>query len=113
MPICHATSRQDHLLPALDLPGRQDAHSTIAEQFLAFDAEHPYVYRALERLTAERLASGATRVGVKDLFEALRWQMPQGVRGLNNNFTALYARKLIANHPHWASVFELRRRRTP
>ncbi|MEV3951753.1 hypothetical protein AB0K57_29585 [Streptomyces halstedii] len=32
--------------------------------------------------------------------------------GLNNSFTALYARKLIEDHPHWAPAFELRRRRT-
>ncbi|WP_435217635.1 hypothetical protein [Streptomyces sp. bgisy034] len=37
---------------------------------------------------------------------------PAGLRGLCNYDTALYARKLIADHPHWASAFELRRRRT-
>ena len=63
-------------------------------------------------MTAEQLAARATRIGLKELFEALRWRLPQGMRGLNN-YTALYARKLIAGHPHWASAFELRRRRTP
>jgi hypothetical protein len=67
----------------------------------------------LECLTAQRLAPGATRIGLKALFEDLRWQLPEGIRGLNNNVTALYARKLIADQPHWASAFELRRRRTP
>ncbi|WP_327731494.1 hypothetical protein OG250_43430 [Streptomyces sp. NBC_00487] len=87
---------------------------TITEQFHDFDTEHPYVYRALERLTADRIAAGATRIGLKALFEALRWRLPQGLRGLNNNFTAaLYARKLIADHPDWAGAFELHRRRTP
>ena len=92
---------------------RAGSRPTITDQFLAFDAAHPYVYRALEKLTAERLAAGATRIGIKELFEDLRWRIPQGLRGLNNNFTALYARQLIADHPEWASVFELRRRRTP
>lgn len=86
---------------------------TITDRFHAFDAQHPYVYRALERLTAQRLASGATRIGLKALFEDPRWQLPEGIRDLNNNFTALYARKLIADYPHWSSAFELRRRRTP
>ncbi|MFD7320623.1 hypothetical protein ACFV9D_05950 [Streptomyces sp. NPDC059875] len=86
---------------------------TITEQFHAFDAQHPHVYRALERMTSERLAAGATRIGLKSLFETLRWRMPHGVRGLNNNFTALYARRLVAEHPEWATAFELRRRRTP
>ncbi|GAA1159871.1 hypothetical protein GCM10009654_15040 [Streptomyces hebeiensis] len=84
---------------------------TITEQFHAFDANNPHVYRALERMAARRLAAGATRVSLKDLFEDLRRQLPEGVAGLNNNYTALYARKLIAAHPHWAAVFELRRRR--
>ncbi|MGV9401700.1 hypothetical protein [Streptomyces sp. NPDC003667] len=84
---------------------------TITEQFNAFDAHNPHVYRALERMAARRLAADATRVSLKDLFEDLRRQLPYGVAGLNNNFTALYARRLIDDHPHWASVFELRRRR--
>ncbi|GGT22243.1 hypothetical protein ACK389_10610 [Streptomyces antibioticus] len=101
-------------MPATRLaPRRRDAHLTIAEQFHAFDAQNPHVYQALERLTRERLTVGATRISLKALFEALRWRLPSGVRGLNNNFTALYVRKLIAEHPEWATAFELRRRRTP
>ncbi|MFG3362734.1 hypothetical protein [Streptomyces griseofuscus] len=84
---------------------------TITEQFHAFDAHHPHVYRALERLAARRLAAGATRVSLKDLFEDLRRQLTDAVDGLNNNYTALYARRLLHEHPHWAPVFELRRRR--
>ncbi|MGW1817033.1 hypothetical protein ACWCQM_26110 [Streptomyces sp. NPDC002125] len=84
---------------------------SITEQFRAFDAANPHVYRALERLAARRLAAGATRVSLKDLFEDLRRQLPYGVVGLNNSYTALYARRLIDEHPHWTSAFELRRRR--
>lgn len=66
-------------------------------------------------MAARRLAASATRVSLKDLFEDLfehlRRQFPHGVAGLNNNFTSLYARHLIDTHPHWVSVFELRRRR--
>ncbi|CAM5654118.1 hypothetical protein [Streptomyces purpurascens] len=84
---------------------------TITEHFHAFDAHNPHVYRALERMAARRLAAGATRVSLKDLFEDLRRQLPHGVAGLNDNYTALYARRLISEHPHWAAAFELRRRR--
>ncbi|MYU06115.1 hypothetical protein GTY81_19990 [Streptomyces sp. SID8366] len=45
---------------------------TITEQFHAFDARNPHVYRALERMAG---------------------------------------RRLIAEHPHLAPAFELRRRR--
>ncbi|MFH9090876.1 hypothetical protein [Streptomyces sp. NPDC017673] len=98
-------------LPGLAAPRRDGP--TLSEQFRAFDAEHPWIYCALERLVEERLAAGAEWVGMKALFEVLRWSRPVGVKGLNNNYTALYARRLLAVHPGWASVIEVRRRRTP
>ncbi|WP_338676784.1 hypothetical protein V1460_30310 [Streptomyces sp. SCSIO 30461] len=91
----------------------RDLADPISAQFHNFDARHPWIYRLLERLVAERVASGAQRVGMKALFEALRWSRPYGVKGLNNNYTALYARKLLTDHPEWAPVIELRRRRKP
>ncbi|MFD9841004.1 hypothetical protein [[Kitasatospora] papulosa] len=112
MPTTDATATQT-VLPVFRPSLRAGSRPTLTDQFLAFDGEHPYGYRALERLTAERIAAGATRIGLKGLFEELRWRLPQGVRGLNNNYTAFFARKLIEDHPHWAPAFELRRRRTP
>ncbi|MFD5478558.1 hypothetical protein [Streptomyces hawaiiensis] len=98
-------------MPTAVLGTHRASGRTITELFHAFDAHNPHVYRALERLATRRLAAGATRVSLKDLFEDLRRQLPYGVAGLNNNFTALYPRRLIEDHPHWASAFELRRRR--
>jgi len=98
-------------LPGLGLPCPDGP--TITDQFRVFEAQHPWIYHALERLVEERLAAGAGRVGMKALFEALRWRQPDGVKGLNNNYTALYARRLLAVHPEWASVIEVRRRRSP
>jgi hypothetical protein len=97
-------------MPPAVLETNRASGRTITEQFHAFDAHNPHVYRALERMAARRLAAGDTRVSLKDLFEDLCRRLPYGVAGLNNNFTALYARRLIDEHPHWASVFELRRR---
>ncbi|MFC8663148.1 hypothetical protein [Streptomyces sp. NPDC057199] len=98
-------------MPTAVLETNRASGRTITEQFHAFDAHNPHVHRALERMAARRLAAGATRVSLKDLFEDLRRHLPYGVAGLNNNFTALYARRLIDDHPHWAGAFELRRRR--
>ncbi|MEU4173726.1 hypothetical protein [Streptomyces sp. NPDC026589] len=98
-------------MPTAFLGSHRASGRSITEQFHAFDANNPHVYRALERLAARRLAAGATRVSLKDLFEDLRRQLPHGVVGLNNNYTALYARRMIGEHPHWAGAFELRRRR--
>lgn len=104
------TTIQDGL-PGLGLPHRDGP--SITEQFRAFNAQHPWVCRALEQLVAECLGQEGTRVGMKALFEALPWRHPHGVKGLNNNYAALYARQLIAAHPHWASAIETRRRRSP
>ncbi|MFG2924254.1 hypothetical protein ACGFYA_22460 [Streptomyces sp. NPDC048305] len=98
-------------MPAAILGSHRASGRSITEQFHAFDANKPHVYRALERMAARRLAAGATRVSLKDLFEDLRRQLPHDVVGLNNNYTALYARRLIDEHPHWGDAFELRRRR--
>ncbi|MFH9612862.1 hypothetical protein ACH4MM_03675 [Streptomyces pratensis] len=98
-------------MPTAVLGSHRASGRSITEQFHAFDAANPLVYRALERMATRRLAAGATRVSLKDLFEDLRRQLPHGVAGLNNNYTSLYARQLINDHPRWASAFELRRRR--
>lgn len=100
-------------LPGLSPLARTPKPATLAEQFADFDREHPWVYRALERLVSQRLASGARRVGMKALFETLRWRHPHGMKGLNNNYTAFYARQLLTAHPEWTPVIELRRRRSP
>ncbi|MFF7643039.1 hypothetical protein [Streptomyces canus] len=71
MPTSH-TLADPYALPVSRASLRAGSRPTLADRFLAFDAEHPYVYSALERLTADRLAVGATRVGLKALFEDLR-----------------------------------------
>lgn len=85
-------------------------------RFEDFHAEHPWVYEALERLTAQWISAGGGRIGVKALFEQLRWLAPDLANGeplqLNNNFTSRYARLLCAGHPEWCDVFELRRLRS-
>ncbi|MET8658646.1 hypothetical protein [Streptomyces griseus] len=98
-------------MPAAIVGSHRATGRSITEQFRTFDAHNPHVYRALERMVARRLAAGATRISLKDLFEDLRRQLPHGVAGLNNTYTALYARQLIGEHPDWATAFELRRHR--
>ncbi|MFF3056376.1 hypothetical protein [Streptomyces sp. NPDC057909] len=88
---------------------------TLDERFDNFHAVNPWVYEALERLTAQWVVAGGGRIGVKALFEQLRWLSPELANGeplqLNNNFTSRYARLLRARHPEWCDVFELRRLR--
>ncbi|MFE7565398.1 hypothetical protein ACFU76_00295 [Streptomyces sp. NPDC057539] len=110
--------RQEELPLELNgqVPGQGEAKSSLDEQFADFHAEHPWVYEGLERLAAQWVAAGGGRIGVKALFEHLRW-LPPGISDgepvqLNNNFTSRYARLLRAGHPEWRDVFELRRLRS-
>lgn len=90
--------------------------ATAQERFEAFHRANPAVYDALERMTAELVAAGRTRVGIGMLFEVLRWQHQLRTAGgdfkLNNNFRSRYARLLMDRHPEWNDVFELRRLHT-
>ncbi|MFD3926550.1 hypothetical protein [Streptomyces sp. NPDC058614] len=109
--------RQEEL--PLELNGQEssqgEAEPSLDGRFEDFHAEHPWVYEALERLTVQWVAAGGGRIGVKALFEQLRWLAPEITDGepfqLNNNFTSRYARLLRASHPEWRDVFELRRLR--
>ncbi|MFC9431584.1 hypothetical protein [Streptomyces sp. NPDC056987] len=85
-------------LPGLALPF-QDLRPTITEQLKAFDMQHPWGYRALVQLVGQRRAQGCA---------AGRDEGP--VRG---PALAPPARRLLAEHPQWTSVIEVRRRRAP
>lgn len=51
-------------MPIAALGSHRATGRTITEQFHAFDARNPHVYRALEGMAARRLAAGATRVSL-------------------------------------------------
>lgn len=92
------------------------AHGTIDERFARFDAANPWVHRALVNLTADLVRRGRRKVGMKMLFEVLRWHTLRATEGedfrLNNNFTSRYARKLMAEHPEWDGLFDTRELRS-
>lgn len=87
---------------------------TIEEKFREFDRSHPEVYYALVRLAREWMSVGHARLGIATLFERLRWEWH--VTGLtdrdgyklNNNYRALYARKIMAENLDLDGLFETR-----
>lgn len=96
-------------LTPLDVPDYAP-ELTIAERFDAFHEANPHVADALEALAGQWLARHK-RVGMKALVERLRWEsgiQTTGVWKLNNNFTSLYARLLLARHPEWVGRIETR-----
>ncbi len=87
---------------------------TLQEKFEEFHALNPWVYERLERLILDMLAKGHQKVGLRMLFEVLRWEHamstidPHSKFKLNNNYSPRYARLLISNHVTWADVIETR-----
>lgn len=92
---------------------------TIEAHFQAFHAANPWVYDALEHLAADLLSRGRRRIGIRMLWEVVRWQYerqttdPSSSFKANDHYHSRYARLLIARHPEWADAFETRELRTP
>lgn len=89
---------------------------TIEQRFRGFHQQNPRVYDALRKLAVDLVQMGHERVGMKMLFEVVRWQhamrtTKDGGFKLNNDFTALYARLLMDREPALAGRFETREMR--
>lgn len=86
--------------------------STIEESFLRFHQENPDVYDQLVAMARKAKVAGKTRIGIKRLWEAMRWEMDLRAGSeefaLNNNFTSRYARLIMAEQPDLRGLFETR-----
>lgn len=91
---------------------------TITQQFNIFRAANPWVEEELARLALELRKKGRRRIGMKMLFEVVRWQFmrrtedPNSNFQLNNNYTSRYARLLEFKYPALRGLFETRRLKT-
>jgi hypothetical protein len=81
-------------------------------RFTHFHAQNPQVFSRLKQLALHLHSRGVERYGIKGLFEVLRYEHAIQTAGdpfkLNNNYTAYYARLIIAAEPVLADFFELR-----
>lgn len=86
---------------------------SIENDFLDFHAANPHVYDNLVRLArAWSARRNARKVGMKMLFEVLRWEVAMKTTGddfkLNNNYTSYYARLIMEQEPDLVGIFETR-----
>ena len=99
-------------------PEPSEEKLTIQEQFQRFHEANPWVYLELKKLAMQLKARGHKKIGMKMLFEVLRWNFymqaedPTSPYLLNNNYTSRYARLLAANVPQLANTFEQRTLKT-
>lgn len=94
--------------------------ASIQERFEAFDAKHPAVLNRLVDFAYQAKRAGRKRIGIKMLFELLRWEwtiegLPDEAEEwkLNNNYSSRYARRIMDDHPRLEGLFELRGLKSP
>jgi hypothetical protein len=101
----------------IELPTPVLPADSIEQRFLAFHDANPEVYAALVRLAREARYRGATKLGLRQLWEVMRWE--QGNFGvdddyqLNDNFISRYARMIMRDEPDLTGIFELRTLHSP
>ena len=91
---------------------------TIRAKFEEFHDRNPHVYEALVSLAYQAKSRGRDRIGIKQLFEVLRWdymlrtEADDGFK-LNNNYAPHYARLIMDEEPALKDIFETRVMTTP
>jgi hypothetical protein len=92
-----------------------DFTNTIAGRFARFNANNPALLKVIEGIALDLRGRGFQHFGMKAIFERVRWLYAIKTVGdeykLNNDFTALYARLLMDQHPSLKGFFRLRRLR--
>ena len=92
--------------------------ATIQEAFENFHSLNPWVADELRRMALDLVRAGHQRIGLKMLFEVLRWRYMRGTTDpgsefkLNNNYASRYARLLEATTPELEGRFQMRKVRT-
>jgi hypothetical protein len=88
---------------------------TIDSRFNEFHLANPHVYETLVRYAREALRAGKSRVGMKALWERMRWDFFVTNRSedykLNNSYASRYVRLIAQREPDIAALFVTRKLR--
>lgn len=95
----------------------------IAEQFEAFNAQHPEVYREFVKyaldLRRSTIRKGKDYGSARDVLGRVRWETAcnpmfwaRGEFKVNNDFAAIMARRAMKEHPEIKGFFKLRKRKS-
>lgn len=79
--------------------------------FKKYDSENPQIWEQFKKYSLKTKAKGFKNYSAKGIFEIIRWHTPtQGNDGfkVNNNYTADYARKMMAEFPEFEGFFYIR-----
>lgn len=92
--------------------------STIERDFAEFHRRNPHVYdRLVELARAWHERRPGQKLGMKMLFEVLRWEVAMKTVGedfkLNNSYTSYYARLIMRQERDLDGLFETRQLHAP
>jgi hypothetical protein len=92
----------------------QAKHQTLMQQFETFHKANPHVYDSLVSMAYTATGRGMRQCSIAMLFEVLRWQINVETNRtsefkISNSLRAPYARKIMADHPRLAGVFNLKK----
>lgn len=86
--------------------------AVVLERFKEWHSQNPHIYREFKLLAIQMKQTGRERYSARTIMEVMRWHYDLRTKGdvfeLNDNFTPIYVRLLIHNHPEFANFFELR-----
>lgn len=107
------TGEIDEIMAGIFPVGVADA--SIQMRFEAFHRNNPQVYTILVRLARRGRGAGRNRLGMKMLFEVVRWEwiiagLPDDSEEfkLNNNYTSRYARLIMEQEGDLTGIFDTR-----
>jgi hypothetical protein len=85
------------------------------EKFDKFHSENPHIYSLMSKYAHQLLHAGKKKLSISLIAERVRWDSAVSTVGdsykLNNNYSALYSRKLENDYPELRGMFGKRVRR--
>ena len=95
----------------------RDSEESIERRFREFHARNPRVYETLVQLAREAKQEGRHRIGIKMLWEVVRWNLSRDLPydetfKLPNDYHSRYARLIMAEEPDLAGIFAVRELRS-
>lgn len=92
-----------------EFPAESDS---LEAKFREFHAANPHIYSELVRLAREARAAGRNVIGIRMLWERMRWDLFIQTKGdeykLNDHLTSRYARLIQHQEPDLRGIFKLR-----
>lgn len=85
----------------------------VVDRFLTYHEAHPEVYERFCSMAYQLKRAGRPRYSARTLMEVVRWHFDvkdgyQEPFKINDNYTPLYVRLFLHEHPQYEGFFELR-----